>query len=170
MKRFVIRVLTALAPVAAACSGLFVTGPAMRPGIANAMPGIFNAGPPPIAKGVITKEDWRQWKAASDRLTGVLRAQFPAGSREEVLKSILAGQGFRPVDPQPSNCLPPGQQAPAGVIYHQCLTPEQEERRKRTLVYQWGGGVCTETIAVSWWSDDHGALSRVDGNYYNTCL
>jgi hypothetical protein len=59
---------------------------------------------------------------------------------------------------------------PGRVVYYQCLTPEQEERRKRTLVYKWGGGVCTESISVMWSSDEHGALTHVDGGYYGACL
>src|SRR3954468_20331738 len=46
---------------------------------------------------------------------------------------------------------------PGRVVYYQCLTPEQEERRK------WGGGVCIESISVMWSSDEHGALTHVDG-------
>jgi hypothetical protein len=132
--------------------------------------GLLNSGPPPIAQGVITKEDWPHFEAASRKLTEVLQSKFPVGSREDILKSILLDQGFRPIVPPPSNCIPPGQQVPVGVVFHQCLTPDQEEKRKRTLVYKWGGGVCIDSISVIWSSDELGALTYVEGGYYGACL
>ncbi|MGY4319839.1 hypothetical protein [Bradyrhizobium sp. JR3.5] len=170
MKRFAIWVLAALALIAATLSGLFVFSPTARLVMAIAIAEIFDSGPPPIAEGVITKEDWPHFAAASKKLTEVLQSKFPVGSIEGNLKSILVGQGFRPPDPIPSNCVPPGQQVPVGVAYYQCLTPEQEERRKRTLVYKWGGGVCMESISVIWSSDERGALTHIDGGYYGACL
>ncbi|MCP3466928.1 hypothetical protein [Bradyrhizobium sp. CCGUVB23] len=170
MKRFAIWVLATLALVVAILSGLFVFSPTARLVMVIVIAAIFNSGPPPIAKGVITKEDWPHFAAASKKLTEVLQSQFPVGSTEGALKAILAGQGFRPADPVPSNCVPPGQQVPIGEVYHQCLTPEQEERRKRTLVYKWGGGVCMESISVMWSSDEHGDLTHVEGGYYGACL
>ncbi len=156
MKRLAIWVLATLALVAATLYGLFVF--------------MVNSGPPPIAQGVITKEDWPHFAAASKKLTEVLQSKFPVGAREDVLKSILVGQGFRPADPLPSNCLPPGKRVSTGVVYYHCLTPEQEERRKRMLVYKWGGVVCTESISVMWSSDEHGALTHIEGDYYGACL
>jgi hypothetical protein len=50
------------------------------------------------------------------------------------------------------------------------LTPEQNEERKRTLVYKWSGGVCTESISVIWSSDELGALTHIEGGYYGACL
>ncbi len=170
MKRFAIWALAALALLAVTLSGLFVFSPTARLGIAIVIGGIFDTGPPTIAKGVITKEDWPRFEAASKKLTEVLHSKFPVGSREDVLKLILAAQGFRPMDPVPSNCVPPGQEVPIGVVYRRCLTPEQEERRKRTLVYEWGGGVCMKSISVIWSSDEHGALTHVEGGYYGVCL
>jgi hypothetical protein len=170
VKRFAIWALAILALVAATLSGLFVFSPTARLVMAIAIAEIFNSGPPPIADGVITKEDWPHFAATSKKMTEVLQSKFPVGSREDVLKSILVGQGFRPADAVPSNCVPPGQQVPVGVVYYQCLTPEQEERRKRTLAYKWGGGVCTESISVMWSSDERGALTRVEGGYYGACL
>ena len=166
MKRLAIWVLATLALVAATLSGLFVFSPTARLVIAE----MVNSGPPPIAQGVITKEDWPHFAAASKKLAEVLQSKFPVGSREDVLKSILVGQGFRPADPLPTNCVPPGQQVPVGAVYYLCLTPEQEERRKRTLVYKWGGVVCTESISVMWSSDEHGALTHIEGGYYGACL
>ncbi|UGA45212.1 hypothetical protein HU230_0003995 [Bradyrhizobium quebecense] len=118
MKRFAIWVLAALALIAATLSGLFVFSPTARLVMAIAIAEIFNSGPPPIAEGVITKEDWPHFAAASKKLTEVLQSKFPVGSIEGNLKSILVGQGFRPPDPIPSNCVPPGQQVPVGVAYY----------------------------------------------------
>jgi hypothetical protein len=170
VKRFAIWVLAILALGAATLSGLFVFSPTARLVMAIVIAGIFNSGPPPIVQGVIAKEDWPHFAAASKKLTEVLKSKFPVGSRQDVLKSILVGQGFRPPDPVPSNCVPSGQQVPVGVVYYRCLTPEQEERRKRTLVYKWGGGVCMESLSVTWSSDDQGALTHVEGGYYGACL
>jgi hypothetical protein len=170
VKRLAIWVFVTLALVAATLAGLFVFSPTARLVMAIVIAEMVNSGPPPIARGVITKEDWPDFAAASKKFTGVLQSKFPIGSREDVLKSILLGQGFRPADPLPSNCVPPGQQVTVGAVYYQCLTPDQEEIRKRTLVYKWGGGVCTESISVMWSSDEHGALSHIDGGYYGACL
>jgi hypothetical protein len=170
MKRLAIWVLASVFLVAATLSGLFVFSPTARLFMAIVVAEIVNPGPPPMAEGVITKEDWPRFAVASKKLTEVLQSKFAVGSREDVLKSILVGQGFRPTDPIPSTCVPPGQQVPVGVVYYQCLTPEQEETRKKTLVYEWGGGVCTESISVMWSSDEHGALTHIEGGYYGACL
>jgi hypothetical protein len=170
VKRLAIWVLATLALVAAALAGLFVFSPTARLVMVIAIAAIFNPGPPPIAQGVITREDWPHFAAAGKKLTEALQSNFPVGSGEDVLKSTLAGQGFRPVDPVPSNCVPPGQQVPIGVVHYRCPTPEQEEKRKRTLVYKWGGGVCSESITVMWSSDERGALAHVEGGYYGACL
>jgi hypothetical protein len=170
MKRSAIWFLAILALVAATLSSLFVFSPTARLVMGILIAGLFNPGPPPIVQGVITKEDWPHFEAASRKLTEVLQSKFPVGSREDILKSILLGQGFRPMRPPPSNCIPPGQQVPVGVAFYQCLTPEQEEKRRRMLVYEWGGGVCIESITVVWSSDELGALTHVEGGYYGACL
>lgn len=170
MKRLAIWVLATLAVVAATLSGLFVFSPKARLVMTIVIAEMVSSGPPPIAQGVITKEDWPHFAAASKKLTEVLQSKFPVGSREDVLKSNLVGQGFRPADPLPSNCLPPGKKVPVGAVYYHCLTPEQEERRKRTLVYKWGGGVCTESIFVVWSNDEHDALTHIEGHYHGACL
>jgi len=74
--------------------------------------------PPPIAQGVITELDPPRFETASKKLTEALQSKFPIGSREEILKSSLLGQGFRSVEPPPSNCIPPGQHAPVGVVVY----------------------------------------------------
>lgn len=164
MKRSAIWFLAILALLAV------VFSPTARLVMGILIAGLLNSGPPPIAQGVITKEDWPHFEAASRKLTEVLQSKFPVGSREDILKSILLDQGFRPIVPPPSNCIPPGQQVPVGVVFHQCLTPDQEEKRKRTLVYKWGGGVCIDSISVIWSSDELGALTYVEGGYYGACL
>jgi hypothetical protein len=170
VKRFAIWLLAILALVAATLSGLFVFSPAARLVMGILIAGLLYNSPPPIAQGVITKEDWPHFEAASRKLTKVLQSKFPVGSREDILKSILLGQGFRPIEPPPSNCIRPGQQVPLRVVFQWCLTPEQEEKRKRTLEYKWGGGVCTESVSVIWSSDELGALTHVQGGYHGACL
>jgi hypothetical protein len=171
VKRAGILIFSALALIAATISGLFIFSPTARLVIGILIaPLLNNSRPPPIAQGVITKEDWPHFETASKKLTETLQSKFPVGSREEVLKSILLGQGFRSVEPPPSNCIPPGQDVPVGVIFYRCLTPEQEEQRRRTLVYKWGGGICTEFIHVIWSRDELGTLTHVEGRYYGACL
>ena len=171
MKRFAIWFLAILALVAATLSGFFVFSPTARLVMGILIAGLLNdSRPPPIAQGVITKEDWPHFEAASRKMTEVLQSKFPVGSRVDILKSILLDQGFRPIKPPPSNCIAPAQQVPVGVVFRRCLTPEQEEKRKRTLVYEWGGGVCIESISVIWSSDELGALTHVEGGYYGACL
>ena len=164
MKRSAIWFLAILALLAV------VFSPTARLVMGILIAGLLYNSTPPIAQGVITKEDWPHFEAASRKLTEVLQSKFPVGSREDILKSILLDQGFRPIVPPPSNCIPPGQQVPVGVVFHQCLTPDQEEKRKRTLVYKWGGGVCIDSISVIWSSDELGALTYVEGGYYGACL
>ncbi|MGA2293025.1 hypothetical protein [Bradyrhizobium sp.] len=125
MKRSAIWLLAILALVAAT---LFVFSPAA-----------LHSRPPPIAQG----EDWFHFEAASRKLTEVLQSKFPVGSRDDILKSILLDQGFR---------------------------PEQKDKRKRTLVYEWGGLGCVESISVVWSSDELGALTHVEGSYHGACL
>jgi hypothetical protein len=171
VKRAGIWFLSILALIAATISGLFAFSPTARLAIGIFIaPLLNNTRPPPIAQGVITKEDWPHFETASKKLTEAVQSKFPVGSSEVILKSILLGQGFRSVEAPPSNCIPPGQDVPVGVIFYRCLTPEQEERRKRTLVYKWGGGICTESIYVIWSRDELGTLTHVEGHYYGACL
>lgn len=170
MKRFALWFLTILAIVAVTFSGLLVFSPSTRLVMGIMLSGLNDPGPPPIAQGVITQEDWPNFEAASAKLTRVLQSKFPIGSKDDVLRSTLMEQQFRPMEPPPPDCIPPDQQAPAGVVFYLCLTPEQEEKRKRTLVYKWGGGVCVSTISVVWSSDETNALTHVEGSYYGTCL
>ena len=59
---------------------------------------------------------------------------------------------------------------PVGVLVYRCLTPQDEEERKRTLVSEWGNGVCGQRIFVIWSSDKLGALINVRGHYSGACL
>jgi hypothetical protein len=170
MKRVVVWGLAILALVVAALAGLLAFSTPARLVATIIVAEISRSGPPPLAKGVITGEDWPHFAAASKKLTVFLQTKFPVGSSEDVLKSTLLDQGFRPPDPVPSNCIPRGQQQLIGAVFYQCPTPEQNEQSKRTLVYKWGGGVCMQSISVEWSSDEHGALTRVEGGYYGACL
>jgi hypothetical protein len=171
LKRAVIWFVSALALIVATISGLLFFSPTARL-VLNILiaPLLNNSRPPPIAEDVILKEDWPHFEAASKKLTRAVQSKFPVGSREDALKSVLLEQGFQSVGPSPSNCIPPGQQEPVGVIFNRCLTLEQEEQRRRTLVYRWGGGICSESIYVIWSSDELGELTHVEGIYHGVCL
>ena len=163
--------LSALVLIAATIFGLFVFSSTARVAMILLIASLLNnSKPPPIAQGVITELDPPRFETASKKLTEALQSKFPIGSREEIFKSSLLGQGFRSVEPPPSNCIPPGQHAPVGVVVYRCLTPEQEEQRKRTLVYRWSGGICSDSIYVTWSSDELGALTHVVGRYHGVCL
>lgn len=170
MKRYALWLLAMLAILTAALSGLLFLSPSARLVTGLFIAGLSDPGPPPIAQGVITQEDWPHFEAASIKLTKVLQSKFPAGSKDDVLRSTLTSQNFRPVDPPPSDCVPADQPAPAGVVFYPCLTAKQEEERKRTLVYKWGSGVCMNTISVIWSSNEMNALTHVEGTYYGRCL
>ncbi|HEV2504900.1 MAG TPA: hypothetical protein VGV39_17625 [Mesorhizobium sp.] len=170
MKRYALWLLAIFAILMAALSGLLFLSPSARLVTGIFIAGLSDPGPPPIAQGVITESDWPHFEAASIKLTKVLETKFPAGSKEDFLKSTLTDQHFRTVDPPPSDCIPPDQPVPAGVVSYQCLTSKQEEERKRTLVYKWGGGFCVNTISVVWSSDETNALTHVEGSYYGRCL
>jgi hypothetical protein len=171
VKRAGIWFVSIAAAVAAAVLGLCLVSPTALLVVALLVAPLFNnSKPPPIAQGVITKEDWPRFEAASKKLTEALQLKFPVGSSEEALKSVLLAQGFRNIEPPPSNCISPGQAVPVGVTFTRCLTPQQEEQRKRTLVYEWGNGVCGEKIFVIWSSNDLGALNDVKGHYSGVCL
>jgi hypothetical protein len=171
VKRVGIWFVAILALFAATISGILVFDPTARLVVGVLMAPLFiNAGPPPIAQGVITKMDWPHFEAASKKMTEVLQSKFPVGSKEDILRSSLLGQGFRSMEPLPTNCIPPGQAAPVGVVFYRCLTPQAEEQRKKTLVYEWGNGICREKLFVIWSSDQLGVLTDVRSHYDGACL
>jgi hypothetical protein len=171
VKRAGIWFVAILALFAAIISGLFIFHPTARLVMSVLIaPLLNNSGPPPIAQGVITKEDRLHFQAAGKKFTETLQSRFPIGSREDVLKSILLGQGFRSAKSPPPNCIPLGQPVPVGVVFYRCPTPQEEEQRKRTLVYEWTNGICGQTLFVIWSSNELGALTDVRGHYSGACL
>jgi len=171
MKRIGKWILIAFALVVGAVVVLLL----LNPGTTFLFAAIFlamlsNPGPPPIAEGQITSNEWMNWEEGGRKLTAVLERRFPIGTRESDLKSVLLTQGFRPVPPPPADCLPPGQVAPLGVIYNTCLTADQKEKLERTLKYTWGNGVCSEFVQIMWSANDRGEITRVQGSYYGVCL
>jgi hypothetical protein len=129
-----------------------------------------NSAPPPIAEGQITPEDWTHWDEAGRKFTAVLARRFPSGSNEATLKSTLLAQDFHFPKPPPTNCLPPGQEAPIGVVYYRCLTSDAMKALERTLVYEWGRFPCTKSLSVQWSAGDRGEITNVRGSYYGVCL
>jgi hypothetical protein len=172
IKRVALVILITLALFVAAATALFVYKPSETLLLANVLlaPLFNNLAPPPIAEGQVTHEDWLHWEAASKKLTAVLEQWFPVGSGEAALRSTLLKQGFKAIPPPPASCIPPGQSPPIGVVYRTCLTPDQTERLKRTLKYEWGGGVCAEFVQVEWSADDRGEIIKVNGSYFSACL
>jgi hypothetical protein len=163
-------VLIALALIFAALAILFLVKPDTLLVAAIILTMLFNPGPPPIAEGQITSNEWMHWEEGGRKLTAVLERRFPNGTPEFDLKSVLLKQGFHPVPPPPADCLPPGQIPPVGVIYRTCLTADQKEKLERTLEYTWGNGVCTEFVQVWWSVDDRHDITQAQGSYYGACL
>jgi hypothetical protein len=122
-------------------------------------PLVGNTSPPAMLKDDIAGM-WGKWDEGSRRLTSHLQAQFPAGTLESALKSILSKQGFEPLPPPPG-CVPAGQQVPLG-----CPTSDTSKE----LVYQWGNAICAMTITVRWTADGGNAITQVKGGYYAACL
>jgi len=170
MKRIGKWILIAFALVIGAVAVLLYLKPQMLLTAAIIVTMLFNPGPPPIAEGQITSNEWMHWEEGGRRLTAVLERRFPNGTPESSLKSVLLKQGFHSIPPPPADCLPPGQVAPVGVIYLTCLTADQKEKLERTLKYTWGNGVCSEFVQVMWSADDGGEITHVQGSYYGACL
>ncbi len=170
MKRIGKWALTAFALLAGAFAVLFVVKPDTLLVAAILLAMLLNPGPPAIAQGQITGADWNHWEEGGRKLTAVLEQRFPDGTPESDLKSVLLKQGFRPIPPPRPDCLPPGQQAPVGVVFTNCPTADQKEKLKRTLEYRWSSGVCNEFVQIWWSVGDRQAITRVQGSYYGACL
>jgi hypothetical protein len=121
--------------------------------------------PPQIAEGLIPESGKVDREEIDRKLTAVLEQHFPAGTSEHALTTILLAQGFQPMPPPPSNCVPQGQRMPVGVVYSQCYDPTN------TLKYRWNRGlVCGETITVKWQRDDRMQIAQLKGYYDLACL
>jgi hypothetical protein len=122
-----------------------------------------NTRPPPIARGVITRDDWRDRRSAERKLTAVLEKKFPVGTSEDVLKSALLKEGFKFLGPPHPECVQPGQR-PTGRIFALCYDPT------KILDYYWISIGCSETVQVKWEVDDQRNIMRVEGIYGSVCL
>jgi hypothetical protein len=170
MKRIGKWVLIAFALVVGAIAVLFIVKPETFLVAAIILTMLLNPGPPPIAEGQITGNEWMHWDEGGRKLTAVLERRFPDGTPESDLRSVLLRQGFHPVPPPPADCWPPGQDAPIGVVHYTCLTADQKDKLGRTLQYTWGDGVCSQFVRVMWSSDGRGTVSQVRGTYHGACL
>lgn len=109
-------------------------------------------------------------RAETDRrLTARLHQKFPLGTTEDTLQKALLAEGFKPLPPPPSDCVPPVQN---GELMHVarprtiCLPQDQS----KSLQYVWGGGVCDRTITVRWSTDDRSTVTLLDGYFDTACL
>ena len=124
-----------------------------------------NDNPPPMFKGDL-EGMWNKWDEASRRLSDHAQQEFPAGTPEADLKFKLQKQGFKPLPPVRADCAPAGQPMPVGKTYTPCPASDLS----KTLVYRWGGAICTETIAVRWEIDSTNAITEVNARYDAACL
>lgn len=80
----------------------------------------------------------------SRELDGRIRQQFPAGTNEETLIAYLDAEGFAPEWPRRG-------QPSSGVFVRKGL-------------------FCTDTVRVSWRTDETGDIKQVNGAYASECL
>jgi hypothetical protein len=126
-------------------------------------PLLSNGHPPPVADGVITAADWLHWEAAGRKLTSVLEKEFPVGTPEAALRSVLLGQGFKPANFSAADCVVRGQ-----PVVGRAVCPDHDSGT--SLEYGWGNGICGETITIWWTTDAGGKITRVGGSYHGVCL
>jgi hypothetical protein len=125
-----------------------------------------NTTPPPIAENTLVGANWGNRVEVNQKLAAVIQRNFPAGTNEDSLKSVLASQGFKPLPPPPADCIPPGQVQPVGRVFTTCPTND----RSRMLEYNWSNFPCGSTVTVSWTSDDRNKITHLDSSYYMACL
>jgi len=123
------------------------------------------ANPPPVAEGQITDKDWLDQAGAGRKLTAILGRRFPAGTKEDVLKSELLRQGFKFLSPPPAKCPPPEPAGATGRPSAQCFDAT------KMVKYVWGRSiVCSEHVVVQWSTDDSALITDVNGSYGSACL
>jgi hypothetical protein len=127
-------------------------------------PLIHNTHPPPIAEDQLAGATWQNQAEVSRKLNELLQRKFPTGTSEDSLKSTLANQGFKLLPPPPGDCVPRGQSPPVGRVFTPCYDPSN------ILRYDWGNGVCGQTITVRWSTDDHHGITDVHATYHVACL
>jgi hypothetical protein len=135
--------------------------------------GLARAGspavPPPISDG-IRCADWKNCSEASRAFADILHRRFPLGTHEDVLKSRLSAQGFRPLPLSITNCLPPTREAPIGKLVIECPSWDLNWNPRNELVYGWGGPPCGSELSVKWSADKSGKITHLEGAYDYTCL
>jgi hypothetical protein len=129
-------------------------------------PLLANTRPPPIAEDQLAGANWQNQGEASRKLNGLLQRRFPAGTSEVTLRSTLLNQGFKPPPPPRADCVPPGQPTPVGRVFTRCPTGDQS----KILQYEWGSGVCGQTITVRWSTGNDLKITSLDAGYYMACL
>jgi hypothetical protein len=166
--RWTIRILLGcIALVGVAFAALFIKDPiAARLLLAMLVYPLFgNTSPPAMLKADVTGM-WLKWDEASRKLTSHLQREFPIGTAETKLKSALLKQGFKPLPPPPSDCVPAGRELPPGRVYTSCPTRDLSME----LVYRWGSPICTDSITVRWATDPADAITEISAGYYAACL
>ena len=129
-------------------------------------PLLENTHPPAIAADQLIGATFQNQDETSRKLNLLFQQKFPQGTSEAELKETLSAQGFKPIPPPRPDCLPPGQSAPVGRTFSTCPTGDLS----RELEYEWGNGVCRETITVSWSVDGGQTIGDVKVGYRMGCL
>ena len=127
-----------------------------------------NMHPPAIFADEMAGSQPPDWAETGRRLTARLHQKFPLGTTEDTLQKALLAEGFKPLPPPPSDCVPPVQKGQLLHVAHPrtiCLPQDQS----KSLRYVWGGG-CDRTITVRWSTDDRSTVTLLDGYYDTACL
>jgi hypothetical protein len=166
--RWTVRIFLGLvALLGAGLATLFISNPTGTPLLLGILIQslVGNTKPPEMYKAEIAGT-WTKWDEANRHLTARVQQQFPPGTPENTLKSLLLKQGFKPLLPPPADCVKAGEQAPLGRVYVPCPTRDLSKE----LDYRWSSGICTETIGIIWETDGGNAITRVSAGYHGACL
>ena len=131
-------------------------------------PIVSNTRPPAIVADELVGASWQKRGEINRNIDALFQRKFPEGTSEEILRSALLREGFKPLPPPPANCIPREQEQaqPVGRVYVICPTGD----RSRILEYQWGSVVCSSTITVRWAVSDRRELTKVNAGYDVGCL
>jgi hypothetical protein len=120
--------------------------------------------PPAIAKGILEKSDWNDWKQGSRKITAALRSRFALGSSAQTMREELEREGFQL---EPAIQCTDVFDAAGRKLKRDCSQIAQDKRR---FLYNWGILPCVQTITVAWHADTSDRLTDISGTYGLGCL
>lgn len=130
---------------------------------------ISNANAPPIADGIDCKGP-QDCEKASVAFNVVIHRRFPLGTPENVLRTMLATQGFTEAVTDIKTCTPEGQSGVVGQMMIYCPTWDRNWNPRNLLEYAWGDIACNRVAHVQWSSNYEGKIKHIEGGIYYACL